>query len=415
MKTLLQLLFATIFFNAAFAQSWTAKAPVPANELQGAASFSIGTKGYVVTGSTFSSVGSNTLWEYDPLTNTWISKSNFPGTTRTWAVAFSIGTKGYVGTGYSTAAGACLNDFWEWDQLTDTWLQRANFPGTARRYSLGFSIDSLGYVGGGWDNAGGSGVIKGDFWQYSPATNSWTAKASFPTVRYASSGFSIGHKGYVSGGDVGVGTNFYTELLEYDPVADTWTAKASLPSSGGEPGRGRNLAFAFSIGTKGYIGTGIFVPTTGGLPVYCSDFWEWDQTTDTWTMKASFPGGNRQWSIGFSVGANGYAGTGEAGFVSFNDLWQFGTGVTGIENNITTEDILLFPNPAGNQFNLQFTGEKTVTCLKIYNTLDQLIYFSDVNSQVHTVDVSPLQNGIYFVHAIKDGNTLLKKKVLVLN
>ncbi|MEI7513689.1 MAG: galactose oxidase, partial [bacterium] len=54
-----------------------------------------------------------------------------------------------------------------------------------------------------------------------------------------------------------------------------WTQKANLP------GTKRMGAIGFSIGNKGYI-------ATGNNNSWWSDFWEWDQGTDTWIQKADF-------------------------------------------------------------------------------------------------------------------------------
>ena len=68
-------------------------------------------------------------------------------------------------------------DFWEFDPATNTWTQKADFGGTARLGSLGFSIGSKGYIGTGWD-----GVYLKDFWEYDPTANAWTQKADFAAV-----------------------------------------------------------------------------------------------------------------------------------------------------------------------------------------------------------------------------------------
>src|SRR5438045_7987523 len=87
-------------------------------------------------------------------------------------------------------------DFWEYDPATDTWTQKADFGGVARNRATGFSINGKGYIGTGWD-----GSFRKDFWEYDPATNTWTLKADFGgTARYSAPGFSIGNKGYVGTG-----------------------------------------------------------------------------------------------------------------------------------------------------------------------------------------------------------------------
>jgi N-acetylneuraminic acid mutarotase len=84
-------------------------------------------------------------------------------------------------------------------------------------------------------------------------------------------------------------------------AAQVWTQKASFG------GTSRYSAFSFSIGTKGYVGTGNDGITTGNLT---QDFWEYDQASNSWTQKATVPGGARYEAVGFSIGNKGYAGTG---------------------------------------------------------------------------------------------------------
>ncbi len=380
---------------------WTAKANVPATDLQGAKSFAIGSKGYVVTGADGNGAGSAKLYEYDQATNTWTTKANFPGPLRTDAVAFAIGTKAYVGTGTGIATGGQLSDFWEWNQSTDTWTQKAAFTGTARKFAAAFAVNGKGYVGTGWDAAMS---LKSDFYEYDPAANTWTAKASFPSVRYGAAGFSIGNNGYICSGNDGAGTNFPNDMHEYDPVANTWTARASLPASGGGNGLGRNFAFTFVLGTKSYIGTGTYVDqSVGFMPMYCQDFWEYDQAANTWAQKASFPGGNRQWTIGFGIGNKGYAGTGEAGLNSYNDFWEYGaagTGTpTGIAFNTAGEHagMLIYPNPATDVVTFKMPQPGTYT---VYDALGQLVTILDATKEQHTVlNISAFGAGVYLVRS----------------
>ena len=88
------------------------------------------------------------------------------------------------------------------------------------------------------------------------------------------------------------------DFWEYDPAANTWTQKADF--GGGT----RSQAVGFSIGNKGYIGTG------KEDWAYKRDFWEYDPATDTWTQKADFGGTARCDAVGFSIGNKGYLGTG---------------------------------------------------------------------------------------------------------
>ena len=109
------------------------------------------------------------------------------------------------------------------------------------------------------------------------------------------------------------------EFWEYDPSTNNWTQKASLPTT---PGRGS--AVGFSIGTKGYVGLGIQGSIRWGIAAeYFSDFWEWDQATDVWTRKADFAGNQRAGAVGFSIGNKGYIGTGSNGTSFSNEFWEW--------------------------------------------------------------------------------------------
>src|SRR6266446_9212732 len=74
----------------------------------------------------------------------------------------------------------------------------------------------------------------------------------------------------------------------------------------------------FSIGSKGYIGTG------DNYPVFYTDFWEYDPATDIWTQKADFGGAGRGVAVGFSIGNKGYIGTGYNNIIGITkDFWEY--------------------------------------------------------------------------------------------
>lgn len=392
---LLTLVIISLQLNSIAQNTWQAKASLPVSGIFGATSFSIGTKGYIVTGDE-NGTGSLKLWEWDQPTNTWTTKKNFPGASRIHAVGFSIGNKGYVGTGMGFATGGSLKDFWEYDQLTDTWTQRADFPGTARYFAVGFSASGKGYIGTGWDF---SMALKNDFWEYDPASNTWMPKANFPLICYAASAFTIGNKGYVCTGFDGVTLPFSNDFYEFDPASNTWTAKASLPSSGGLAGSGRDMAFSFSIGNKGYIGAGNYVnPAVGFLPLYCQDFWEYDALSDTWTQRPNFPGGDRQWTIGFGIGNSGYAGTGEFTLNYFNDFWEYGPMPTQVEEIAVAPDFLIYANQAENNLAINFkkSGDRHI---EAYNMLGEMIYRTRSNENSVHINTFSWSRGLYTIKA----------------
>ncbi|MEP7171325.1 MAG: hypothetical protein ABI855_18295, partial [Bacteroidota bacterium] len=228
--------------------------------------------------------------------NSWHQKQNCIAGIRD-AVGFNISSSGYYGTGLNNN-----NGLWEYNSITDSWAQKASLP-NGRDESVGFSIGKKGYIGTGIINVG-PGAILNDFWEYDPATNIWIQKANFGGgPRWAASGFSIGNKGYIGTGD-STGS-LLTDFWEYDPIADAWTQKSNLNMA-------MDFASGFSIGNKGYMGA------EGG-------FYEYDPSVNTWTQKASYPDLAKYQAPGFCIGGKGYIGTGENGTSPFfyNDFWEY--------------------------------------------------------------------------------------------
>ncbi len=156
----------------------------------------------------------------------------------------------------------------------------------------------------------------------------WTQKANFGGGgRRGAISFSIGDKGYFGTGYTG---SVYTnDLWEYDSTMNAWSQKASLPDTA------RTAAIGFSIGLKGYLALG-FDPTTQRNLI---SLWEWDQSSNMWTKKANFPGPKRRSTVGFSIGSKGYLGTGWDGDiwtynVWYNDFWEWDQGTdTWVQKN----------------------------------------------------------------------------------
>ncbi|MBI4931802.1 MAG: VCBS repeat-containing protein [Bacteroidetes bacterium] len=149
---------------------------------------------------------------------------------------------------------------------------------------------------------------------YLSFSQTWTQKENFGgTARAGAVSFSIGTKGYFGTGQDG--STKYGDLWEWDQPSNSWTQKATLP--GGFVTQG---GVGFSIGTKGYIGTG----DAGAPPQQeCQNFYQWDQSTNTWVQKANVPVGVNG-AVGFSIGTKGYIGTGHnQSFVQITNLQEY--------------------------------------------------------------------------------------------
>jgi N-acetylneuraminic acid mutarotase len=173
---------------------------------------------------------------------------------------------------------------------------------------VAFSLGNKAYVGIG--AYGTPYTYYYDFYAFNPDSNTWKARANFPGAgRVNAYHFSIGDKGYVGSGNI-PGT-YFTDLWEYNSLTNTWTQKNNPPFSG------RSQAIAFTIGRKGYVGTGIL---SNGTEV--GDLWEYDPDNDTWVQKASMPGGGRYGCVGFSMYNYGYVGVGYTTAL-LQEFWQY--------------------------------------------------------------------------------------------
>jgi N-acetylneuraminic acid mutarotase len=290
---------------------WQQKANFAGVNRSNAVGFSIGDKGYIGTGSNSGSL--NDFWEYNSETNTWTQKADFAGSPRSNAVGFSIGDKGYIGQGYGSEGK--LGDFWEYDPSTNVWSQKASVEPLYN--SVGFSIGNKGYIGTGSDNSGETRR----FYEYDPNTNIWTRKTDFGSYGITNAiGFSIGDKGYIGlGGYIDEYGNipvYINSFWEYNPTSETWSQIATFPSDG------RFGAINFTFYDKVYVGTGeLYV--SGAPSILLKDIWEYSPATNTWTKKVDFKGIARRGAVGFSIGNKGYIGTGFSEVGSDNTFWEY--------------------------------------------------------------------------------------------
>jgi N-acetylneuraminic acid mutarotase len=218
----------------------------------------------------------------------WVQKANFPGTARAKAVSFTINNKVYVMGGVSNSS-VILHDFWEYDISSDTWTAKPAFPGPERYGASSFVVNNKGYIATGGNDFG----YLDDLWQYDPSAGSWIQRTGLPVgsaqhenQRREAFAFSIGSKGYLGGGDGFVfgansTTNYaFSDLWEYNPLNDSWTSKAGIPDF-----LGRNMSIGCALNNKGYVGLGCDVWQATNQ----TSFWEYDPALDSWTAKANFP------------------------------------------------------------------------------------------------------------------------------
>ena len=145
-----------------------------------AAAFAIGNNGYIGSGADIGLVLQD-FWEFTPPTNpqdtgSWRWHSNFPGTPRFSAASFAIGSKGYLGGGQIFTNSFYLGDFWEFTPSqagNEAWMEASHFRGATRTRAFSFAIQENGYIGGGEtrqlnENDVFISAILKSFWTYTP-------------------------------------------------------------------------------------------------------------------------------------------------------------------------------------------------------------------------------------------------------
>ena len=140
----------------------------------------------------------------------------------------------------------------------------------------------------------------------------WTQKASCPMMRKTSFSFSIGTKGYTGCGRDSL-ENLTKSFWEYDQTTDSWTQKADFT------GFPREGPAGFAINGKGYAGLGYNDAHGGAL----QDFYAYDTATNAWTQKAFFQGLGGGYAVSFTIGSFGYVCTGKSMTADYQELWQY--------------------------------------------------------------------------------------------
>ena len=94
------------------------------------------------------------------------------------------------------------------------------------------------------------------------------------------------------------------------------------------PGKTREMATAFVLNGKAYIGLGYNGEPPHQNP-YLNDFWVYDPIQDSWdSLRMAFPGEGRRGAIAFTIGEKAYVGTGyscdrKLGERYFGDFYEF--------------------------------------------------------------------------------------------
>ena len=233
---------------------------------------------------------------YHSFAGDWIQKATFGGAGRHRAVGCGTDFRGYMGLGHVNGTGVDISykDWWEYDPASDSWTQKANFP-VNNHGAVSFVVDNMPCVGGG-------SALGGEFYKFNPQLNIWSAIALCPFFNPADTqGFSVNNKGYVF---------LANQLAEYNSVSNEWTLMPQSPISFSI------WSCSFSVGSSGFIKSG-------------NKLYEFKPSQQVWLQRADFPGSSTGGSSAFSIDGIGYITCGYVGGLSVvtNQVWSYNPGI----------------------------------------------------------------------------------------
>ncbi len=250
--------------------AWTTKTSMPSARFGAAAGVIDGVL-YVAGGHDGTTGATSTLQAYNPTTNTWSTLASMPQGRYSGDGAGAINGELYVAGGWNwPASGLPQSQLFVYDPVANSWSTKATMPTLSGNGATGVIGDKL-YVTTACD---GSSGYRNFLHVYDPATNTWSQLASSPNDHADPAFGVINNKLYVAGGvdDGGVHAN----LDVYDPATNTWTTKASMPTS--------------LTGLSGGVINGKFYAIGGSSAgVYYDTVYVYDPSTDTWTTETSMP------------------------------------------------------------------------------------------------------------------------------
>lgn len=389
MKKFYELFVATCFVAAltlpiVSPAQWGTAISFPGEARDGAAAFSIGGKGYISCG-----ILSHDSYEFNPTTGAFTKKADIAnGKANSFAACFVAQDKAYL-VGGDSAFGASMNTVWSYDPASDTWTEKSPYPGGARVGFVTWAVGNRIFVGGGTSAFGGSGfgTIYDDLYEYMPASDTWVKIGALPIKAAFASCFVLGDYCYMTLG--ASSTNSYsTELWQYNPATMEWKKMKAFP------GTARCAGIGFALNGKGYAGLGQSMLSTNYRDVY-----EYNPATDQWTKLEQYPDVFSAWSACFVLGDKAYVGTGiELSSFDFGaSLYSF-TPPTTTEvrlSEATNNTLLLSPNPASEQVRLLLPPNAQPARIAAYNAIGDCVFMSELSGASPSVELSSLPQGFY--------------------
>ncbi len=313
------------------------------------------------------------------------------GKERQYATAFSYSNTGYILTGI-TCNNKCLNDMFKYDQATNTWSVMSNFPGQVRQGACNFVIGDKAYIISGRDT---TGTVFTDVWEFNITSSTWTQKNNLPFAgMFRGTAFQINSIGYICFGLTN-NSNFNRYIYQYDQLNDLWTQISSitLPS--------RNYVACAVTSNKAFFYGG--QDSTYNI---MNDVRLFDPITNTITAYSGIPTTGRKGGMSFSLNNIFYITTGVTSTARVKETWKNDQFVGLKENNPSSIELNVFPNPASDEIHIQSNSE--IRKVIMHDHLGRII-LEDTSPSIFVKD---LPNGIYNL-SISFENSIVNKKIIV--
>lgn len=211
-------------------QTWTTKAPMPAGRNDFGFAFNTSNNRFYAGGGYDGGNLREDFLEYNPVTNTWTTLEPLLSARAGVRLAASTNGKIYA-IGGCYLNGDCATNTEEYDPTTGHWLAKSALPVQVADHSLVTAPNGKIYLFGGGGYPSGVPTISNQMFEYNPATDIWTQKASADTARSnAAAVVNLAGNIYLIGGTDSLTTQHYlTSIQEYRPTTNTWTDRPDLP------------------------------------------------------------------------------------------------------------------------------------------------------------------------------------------
>jgi N-acetylneuraminic acid mutarotase/fibronectin type 3 domain-containing protein len=229
--------------------TWTTKANMPTARRYCAAAAVDGII-YVIGGSYKTASTTTTALAineaYNPATDSWTTKASLPVALHGVTASVANG-KIYVigGATVSNGTGTRVNTVYMYDPSSNTWTQKASM--SVARETTSVVADGMIYAISGFNGTSPSLNVLSSVEMYNPSTNTWTTKASMGTARFGEECFAADGKIYAIGGMISSSYIATSSIEVYDIATNTWSTLSD------------NLNFARGLMGSSVIGNSVFI------------------------------------------------------------------------------------------------------------------------------------------------------------